>query len=68
MMAVAMSPPHGGADRNVLPARPREWCRASRPLTGARIETTTASEPIADWPARCRPLTGARIETLITVP
>ena len=38
------SPPHGGADRNREP-RPRTRSVASRPLTGARIETPGRQAP-----------------------
>ena len=57
-----MSPPHGGADRNlmVFALRPLIGCR---PLTGARIETRTRMDQPPSWQARRRPLTGARIET-----
>ena len=38
----AGSPPHGGADRNFVPTIPM-ICTYSRPLTGVRIETSSAA-------------------------
>ena len=55
-----VSPPHGGADRNRNDLLLEPWV-LSRPLTGARIETTRSRT--ATTRPRRRPLTGARIET-----
>ncbi len=58
-----MSPPHGGADRNVDVVGFRGGS-AGRPLTGARIETLYLANRVAI--GHSRPLTGARIETSLT--
>ena len=56
-----VSPPHGGADRNrSVIVRCNRGQR--RPLTGARIETSSSNSRNGKSPRR--PLTGARIETL----